>query len=145
MIVHGTSSTTIACIDLLSLSLSLFLSLSISFSLSLSISLSLSFYISLYLSLSLSVRSYFLIINDHNFFRPSIILKHSWITKCWILTFVLPIITPRDPPINVISLNPLSQITDFTEIYEAKKWKEGDFEGTTEWWDETRGSKLTGK
>ena len=55
----------IACIDLLSLSLSLFLYLSLSIFL----------YLSLYLSLS--VRSYFLIINDHNFFRPSIILKHN--------------------------------------------------------------------
>ena len=36
------------------------------------------------------------------------------------------------------------KLTDFTEVYQAKSWKEGDWSGTCEWHDETKGSKLTG-
>ena len=36
------------------------------------------------------------------------------------------------------------KLTDFTDVYQAKSWKEGDYSGTCEWYDEAKGSKLTG-
>eukprot|EP01041_Mallomonas_annulata_P010898 gene10898-22749_t len=36
------------------------------------------------------------------------------------------------------------KLTDFTEVYGGKTWTEGAWSGSTEWWDETKGSKLTG-
>jgi hypothetical protein len=36
------------------------------------------------------------------------------------------------------------KLTDFTDVYEAKSWKEGEYSGTCEWYDEAKGGKLTG-
>ena len=36
------------------------------------------------------------------------------------------------------------KLTDFTDVYQAKSWKEGGYSGTCEWYDEAKGSKLTG-
>lgn len=34
--------------------------------------------------------------------------------------------------------------TDFTEVYDTKKWQKGAYSGSCEWFDESKGSKLTG-
>ena len=36
------------------------------------------------------------------------------------------------------------KLTDFTEVYGAKSWSAEGWSGTTEWYDEAKGSKLTG-
>ena len=41
--------------------------------------------------------------------------------------------------------NSLLPQSAFTETYEANEWKQGEWSGTTSWWDESKGSKLTGR
>lgn len=36
------------------------------------------------------------------------------------------------------------KLTDFTDFHQCKQWIFGQYQGTTEWWDEKLGSKLTG-
>mmetsp|Transcript_28260 Transcript_28260/g.28546 ORF Transcript_28260/g.28546 Transcript_28260/m.28546 type:complete len:280 (-) Transcript_28260:72-911(-) len=36
------------------------------------------------------------------------------------------------------------KLTDFTDVYEGRTWQVGEWSGTTEWYDEAMGSKLTG-
>jgi len=63
-------------------------------------------------------------------------------TLLYIFSYIYAI--PKSPPFISVNAEFGLKLTDFTEVYQAKSWKEGDWSGTCEWHDETKGSKLTG-